>query len=331
MHPTVERAAAKGIELADRARTRLAENPRVRELAYRLRNRSQFTSLFAHDIMLADRVRLDAYEAALQKHLRPDDVVVDLGTGTGVLAILAARHARRVHAIEHGPIIEAARAVARDNGVTNIEFHHMHSSEFTCSEPVDVIVHEQLASALFNEQMVANIAKLRDRVLRPGGRIHPGRFDLYVEPIELREDHRWPPAWQQQVHGIRFDALRAYGDQQPFEYWYRQWGELPLGHYLCTPEPVFSIDLATAGPEDLPHSLAYERPVVEGGSFDGFCVFFRAWFDDEISFTNAPDAPLTSWNVPHLRVESRPVRAGETIRLDLRARDLANVRTWRWR
>jgi protein arginine N-methyltransferase 1 len=302
----------------------------VRALVYRARNRRQFASLWAHDVMLADRVRVDAYEAALRKHLRPEDVVVDVGTGTGILALLAARHAKRVHAIDHGPIIEAAKAVARDNGVTNIEFHHVHSAEFAPPEPVDVIVHEQLGSALLNEQMVANIAALRDRVLKPGGRIYPGRFDLYIEPVELREDHRWPPAWQQTLHGIRFDALRAYGDAQPPDYWHRLWGELPLGHYLCTPEPVLSVDLATAVPEDLPDRVEYERPVVEGGSFDGFCVFFRAWFDDEISFTNAPDAPITSWNVPHLRVESRPVRAGETIRLDLRG-DITNPPSWRWR
>jgi protein arginine N-methyltransferase 1 len=331
MHRLGERVVGAVVEGADRARARLAKSPRVRKLAYRVRNRRQFTSLWAHDIMLGDRVRLDAYEAALRKHLGPDDVALDVGTGTGVLALMAARHARRVHAIDHGPIIDAARAVARDNGVANVEFHKVHSAEFAPPEPVDAIVHEQIGSALLNERMVDTISGLRDRVLKPGGAILPGRFDLYVEPVELRDDVRYPPAWQQTVHGIRFDALRAYGDRQPFDYWYKLWGEFPLGHFLCRPEPVLTVDLATANPGDLPHRIAYERPVVAPGSMDGFCVYFTAWFDEEISITTSPDAPLTHWNTPMLRVESHPVAEGDVIRLDLHAGDLADPDTWRWR
>ena len=147
MHRRVERVVGMAVEGAERARARLARSPRARALVYRVRNRRQFTSLWAHDVMLGDRVRVDAYEAALRTHLGPDDVVVDLGTGTGVLAMLAARHARRVYAIDHGPIIEAARAVARDNGVMNVEFQNVHSADFDPPERIDAIVHEQSRSS----------------------------------------------------------------------------------------------------------------------------------------------------------------------------------------
>jgi protein arginine N-methyltransferase 1 len=331
MNALVTQLLEGALNATDRARSKLAENPRARSFVYQIRNRKQFASLRAHDIMLADRVRLDAYEAALRARIRPGDVVVDLGTGTGVLALMAARHARQVHAIEHAPIIEAAKAVARANGVTNIEFHNVHSKAFTLPEPADAIVHEQIGSAVFTEMMVPNIADLRDRVLKPGGQVLPGRIEMFVEPVELRAEHRSPPAWQQRVHGFDFSALRAFAEQQPFDYWYKLYGDLPLERYLTRPEPVVAIDLATARPSDLPNRIAYERPAIADGSLDGFCVYFTARFDDEISFTSAPDAPPTSWQTPFLRVESRPVRAGEIIRLDLRARELANHRTWRWR
>lgn len=326
---------ARLVGAADEARARLKalvlRNARLRRVLYQVRNRRTFADLHMHDIMLADGVRVDAYEAALKAHLGPDDTVVDLGTGTGVLALLAARSAREVHAIEHGPIIDAARAVAAENGVTNVRFHRTHSREFTLPGGADAIVHEQLGSALFNEDVVANIADLRDRVLRPGGRIYPALLELFVEPVQLRDEMRFPPAWQQEVHGIRFDALRPIGLEQPFDYWYKLWRPFPLGTLLCRPEPVLTVDLMTAVPSDLPHEIHYARPATRPGTMDGYCVYFTARFDDRIAISTSPEDPMTSWATPFLRVESRPVAAGEPIRLDLRAGDLATPETWRWR
>ena len=88
---------------------RVGQSAAARRLIYAVRNRSLFTDLFTHERMLSDRVRVDTYHAAIFKHVKPGDVVVDLGTGTGVLAFFAANAgAREVHAIEHGPMAEAA-------------------------------------------------------------------------------------------------------------------------------------------------------------------------------------------------------------------------------
>src|SRR3712207_631165 len=93
--------ASRAIE--SRARRVVASNPRIRSLVYAAWNRRRFTDLLQHDRMLADSVRVDAYHDALATHIRPGDVVVDLGTGSGVLAMFAAKlGAARVHAIEHG-------------------------------------------------------------------------------------------------------------------------------------------------------------------------------------------------------------------------------------
>ena len=51
--------------------------------------------------MIDDAVRMDAYVAALRRVVKPGDVVLDIGTGTGIFAVLAARlGARRVFAVE---------------------------------------------------------------------------------------------------------------------------------------------------------------------------------------------------------------------------------------
>jgi type I protein arginine methyltransferase len=311
-------------------RDRIVDSERGQRLIYELRNRRLFADLFQHDRMLADAPRTEAYWTAFAKHLGSGDEVIDLGAGTGVLSMFAAKQGAHVHAIEHGPIIEAAQAVVADNGLEDqIEFHRINSRRFELSHKVDAIIHEQIGDALFDERVIDNIADLRDRLLKPGGRIYPSLLSLYIEPVQLREDMRAPFAWRQQLHGIDFRKIEDFAELS-HDYLYRLFRPFPFGHLLAEPEPVVTIDLATATPADLPKSIEYERPVVAEGHFDGYCVYLTASFDDEIWFTTSPEAPATNWANPLLRVDSRRVALGDTIALSLTADDLATPASWRW-
>lgn len=311
--------------------SRLSRNRHVRNLGYAVRNRFTFDDLYQHDRMLADTMRMDAYRAGIAKHVSPGDVVVDLGTGSGILAFLAARAgAERVHAVEHGDMIEMAKSTAQANSIDNVVFHRTHSSRFELEEPVDVILHEQIGDALFDERVVENISDLRDRLLKPGGRILPAFLTLYIEPVELRDDASAPFVWQQEIDGISFANLSSIAERQPHSYRYRVFRPLPIKRLLCEPQPVVEIDLYEATPASLPTVISYRRDVVADGRLDGFCVYFDARFDDEISFTSSPLAGLSNWAVPLLRVAPRAVQSGEPIQSNLRAADLAQPSTWRW-
>ncbi len=307
----------------------LARSATAQKLAYAWGNRRLFSDFFQHDRMLADAVRVDSYRAAIEKHIQPGEVVVDVGTGTGVLGFLAARRGARVHAVEHGKIIEAAEAVARDNGLDNVTFHRAHSSRLKLPGKADAIIHEQIGEAAYDERVVENLADLRERLLKPGGRIYPGRLDLYVEPVQLHEDLRAPFVWQQQIDGIDFRRLRDFVTPTP-QYLMKAMRPFPFGHFLCEPEPVVSIDLETATPADLPKRIFYKRPVIAPGVLDGYCVYFAAHFDEELSFTSSPDARGTSWGDILLRVESREVGSGDEVLLSLTANLLSRTSSWRW-
>ena len=68
--------------------------------------------------MIVDPVRMDRYARALEQAVRPDAVVVDIGTGTGIFALLACRFgARRVYAIEPDDVIQVAREIAGANAI----------------------------------------------------------------------------------------------------------------------------------------------------------------------------------------------------------------------
>ena len=220
--------------------------------------------------------------------------------------------------------------MARDNGATSIEFHRANSLRFELPDKVDAIVHEQIGDALFDERVVTNIADLRDRLLKPGGRVCPHRLTLYIEPVQLQEHFRAPFAWDQELHGIRFGALERLLARQGHGYLYRTFRPLPFDRFLCRPEPVVSIDLETANESDLPKRIAYDRPVEREGLLDGFCVYFEARFDDEIAFTSSPADPPTSWGTPFLRVRPRRVAPGDSVRLELTTDDLAHPSSWSW-
>ena len=95
------------------------------------------------------------------------------------------------------------------------------SREFTLPHRVDVIVHEQLGSALFNEHVIANVADLRDRLLKEGGLILPHRLRLFVAPMQADEHLYAPFAWEQTLHGLTFRTLRSYSEERPGGYFYR--------------------------------------------------------------------------------------------------------------
>jgi type I protein arginine methyltransferase len=324
---------ARAERLADRMAVGLRASRRLQAVLSRVRNLQYFADLTRHDDMLADRARVDTYFEAIDKHVGEGDEVIDLGTGTGLLSYFAARAgAKLVHAVEYGPIIDAAQDVAKENGITNIAFHRVSSREFSLPHRVDVIVHEQLGAALFNEHVVANVVDLRDRLLKEGGLILPHRLRLFVAPVQADEGLYAPFAWEQTLHGLTFRALRSYAEAHPEGYLYRNYNPLPLDAFLAEPQPVVDVDLLTATPAELPASIRYSETVSREGILHGFCVFFEARFDEELLITTSPVDPARAvhWAVPMLRAQRHEVRPGDTVSLDLGWVDLAMPPTWRW-
>ena len=301
-------------------------------LYYAVSNTQYFSSLQIQEGMLADRVRVDAYHSAIEKWVRKGDIVADLGTGTGILSFFAAaREPARIYALEHGPVIEVARAAAAENGVRNVEFIALNSKSFQPAEKVDVILHEQMGAFLFDERMVENVVDLRDRVLRPGGRILPAQFEWYIEPVQLTDTRTIPFGWERSIHGITFRCLRDRAKGLGIQYRCRRVNAAMVDHALCEPEPVAQLNLETIRAQDLRKHIQYARKVTRGGRLDGFCCYFRALFDDEISFSTGPCSAQTSWSIPLFRVEAKECQVGETIEFSMEIGDIADPETYRWR
>src|SRR5689334_22429068 len=121
--------------------------------------------------MIADTVRMDAFVAALRGAITPGSVLVDIGTGTGIFALLACSlGARRVYAIEPNDAIEVARAIATANGLSDrIEFHQACSTAVTLPEQADVIVADIGGALPWFQRAIPSIVDARRRFLAPNG------------------------------------------------------------------------------------------------------------------------------------------------------------------
>ena len=107
--------------------------------------------------MLADQRRVQAFRRILAVAVSPGDVVVDIGTGTGLLALLAVgAGASRVYAIERGDVIDLAQHIARQNRVEDrVTFVRGDSREVQIPETADLVMGELIGSLGLDEQILS--------------------------------------------------------------------------------------------------------------------------------------------------------------------------------
>lgn len=301
---------------------------------YRRFNESYFADLHEQERMLSDRPRMAFYHDAITRHIKPGQRVIDLGTGTGILAAFASRcGAAKVYAIDHSTIIEQAKELAKVNEIKNVEFVEQHSMDFELQQPVDVIIHEQIGDFLFDEAMVPNVCDLRDRLLKPGGLILPSQFELFCEPICLNDDYRIPYIWElNNVHGFDYSSLVRSRPQNPEYYRLASCDLKMVKHFVGEPEPLVEVDLHTIQIDTVPLEIKVTREVKRAGKVDGLAVFMQARVDDDMVLSSSP---LDAGRAPHwgfriLRLDLAEVRVGEILEVTLMVKDWTDPDTWRW-
>jgi type II protein arginine methyltransferase len=138
-------------------------------------------------MLLGQKTRLAKFDKAIRQIVKPNDYVVDIGTGSGVLALMAAKAgARKVTGIDiNQESVEYANEAAVLNGVEDkIEFVEKHVLDFIPDERADVVICEMLSSILFIEQQVPASYHAVENILKPDGVIIPQNATIFIVPVE---------------------------------------------------------------------------------------------------------------------------------------------------
>ncbi|KAM5252900.1 protein arginine N-methyltransferase 8 isoform 7-T7 [Hipposideros larvatus] len=186
-----------------------------------------------HEEMLKDEVRTLTYRNSMyhNKHVFKDKVVLDVGSGTGILSMFAAKAgAKKVFGIECSSISDYSEKIIKANHLDNSKTHFcvfpMDGGVITIFkgkveevelpvEKVDIIISEWMGYCLFYESMLNTVIFARDKWLKPGGLMFPDRAALYVVAIEDRQYKDFKIHWWENVYGFDMSCIRDVAMKEP--------------------------------------------------------------------------------------------------------------------
>jgi protein arginine N-methyltransferase 1 len=282
-------------------------------------------SLHFYGQMLADAPRMDAYAAALRHAVKRDSVVIDLGCGPGVFALLACKlGARRVYAVEPNNVVGLAREAAAANGCADrIEFFEKLSTEITLPEPATIIVSDLRGVLPYFQQHIPSIIDARKRLLARGAVLIPHRDILWAAVVEAPEQYtELVTPWQDQF-GLDLSAATRFITNT----WRKS--DIKAHQFLAEPVRWTTIDYHEVESPDARAEISW--PVVRNGTAHGFAVWFDAELLDDIGFSNHPAAPGMIYGQGFFPF-SQPVQVSEGDRIELRlsAKFVQDDYVWRW-
>ncbi len=259
------------------------------------RSRPRGTDVSAyHVMMLEDRDRTGRFIEAIEATVQEGDVVVDIGTGTGILAMAAARAgARRVFAIEAGEVAEAAEALFAANGLSDrIELVRGWSTRVDLPERADVLVSEVIGAQPLGERVLEVTRDAFERHLREGARTVPSRVRIFALPVpepQRKIGERWftPEAvrrWHE-WYGFEFGTLTEAARRDTAFFNMLDEDVRDLGA-LAAPASLGDVDLDAS--RDLVFDATATSEVTGAGRVGAVAIYFELELAEGIELTNDP-------------------------------------------
>ena len=284
-----------------------------------------FSSLNVQKNMLQDAVRNHAFEAAIRAAVQPGDIVIDLGTGTGILAIWAASAgAERVYAIEETDVANAAEGVVKQNGYADrITVMRTNSGLLELEQRADVLIAELVGHFLFEEGILEYVADVRERLLKPGAKIIPASAEVFIAPVELRVPFEELTYWDTWKWPDLSSIRRSAADSAYVH-------AIAQGELIASPTKLFEIDFSAESPGRLTSQACFR--VSRNARCDGLAGWFGLDLGNGVSLSTGPADPPTHWRQCLFPFYS-PVtlQSGEELTCGFDIETLINTARWRWK
>ncbi|MEZ6017407.1 MAG: class I SAM-dependent methyltransferase [Planctomycetota bacterium] len=271
-----------------------------------------------HRLMISDHPRTDGYRRAIESCVEGKRVL-DVGTGTGILSLFAARAgAEWVIAVDNSAILETACELAAENNLAHkIQFVSANAETMELDGPVDVIMSEWMGFFGLAELMFRSVIHARDKWLRPGGVMIPGQFRLQMAPTDDVHVHQELGAglWERPVYGLDFSLMIEREVSSPIT----AACDLSAASLMGPPATVLDLDLHVAKYEDFFFTAAVELPIERSGRLSGFGGWFEVDLVPGVTLSCSPMAPRTHWRQSYFPVRPFVVQRGDVVRLAMEA------------
>ncbi|XP_027008052.2 protein arginine N-methyltransferase 3 [Tachysurus fulvidraco] len=270
-----------------------------------------------HEEMLKDKVRTESYRDFMfgNPDLFKDTVVLDVGCGTGILSMFAARSgARKVIGVDQSDIIYHAMDIVRANNledtITLIK-GRIEDVELPV-EKVDIIISEWMGYFLLFESMLDSVIFARERYLAERGSVYPDLCTISLAAVSDSEKHRDRIAYWDDVYGFKMSCMKkAVIPEAVVE--------------VLNPETVISestviqtLDCNAVTLSELEFSADFTLKITANSYCTAVVGYFDIFFDractNKVMFSTSPQCTKTHWKQTVFLLENPiPVQSGDEL------------------
>ncbi|XP_021379904.1 protein arginine N-methyltransferase 3-like isoform X2 [Mizuhopecten yessoensis] len=251
-----------------------------------------------HEEMLKDKVRTESYRDFMYQNtdLFKDKVVLDVGCGTGILSMFAARSgARQVISVDQSDVVYQAMDIIRENSledrVTVIK-GRIEDVDLPVDK-VDIIISEWMGYFLLFESMLDSVLYARDKYLAPGGVVHPDKCNISLVASGDPDLHSKHVTFWDNVYGYKMTCMKSEVVKEASV-------EVVKSEKIITDAVVVKeIDVCTCRLEDLQFHKHFSLTVKEDGQIYAIVSYFDMFFDkgcsSKVTFSTGPAHTSTHW------------------------------------